>query len=212
MDFVRDLDKPLVRLSRFDALSTRDCVGGIHWWAMNGGGKSSDCANVGMRIVARWLWGLCDGSETWVVDQWVNYAHQHGRANSVILLDENESFNFIEYEISRHGLEGIGTVVEYLMRVVDASRRASGTATQRGGEVFWEDTAGTLFRYTLPLIYSAEGTLTIPDILRFITTAATSRTGREHHLAAKLFHVRDGEARRRLSEDSAVGRSFAQAG
>ena len=60
------------------------------------------------------------------------------------------------------------------MRAVDASRRASGTASQRGGEVFWEDSARNTLRYALPLVYAAKGALTIPDILRFITTAPTS--------------------------------------
>jgi hypothetical protein len=118
--------------------------------------------------------GYVTAAKPGVIPQWLDYGRKHGRSNSIILLDENEGFNFLQYEMARHGAEGIGTVVECLMRVIDASRRASGTASQRGGEVFWEDTARNTNRYALPPIYWATGTLTIPDILRFITTAPTS--------------------------------------
>jgi hypothetical protein len=118
--------------------------------------------------------GYVTAAKPEVIPQWLSYAQKHGRASSIILLDENEGFNFLEYEMARHGMDGAGTVVECLMRVIDASRRASGTASQRGGEVFWEDSARNALRYTLPPVYSANGALTIPDILRFITTAPTS--------------------------------------
>lgn len=118
--------------------------------------------------------GYVTAAKPEVIPQWSGYGQQHGRAKSIILLDENEGFNFLEYEMSRHGMDGIGTVVECMMRVVDASRRASGTASQRGGEVFWEDSTRNTLRYASPPIYAATGTLTIPDIQRFVTTAPTS--------------------------------------
>ena len=108
------------------------------------------------------------------IELWLRYAADHGRLSSVILLNENEGFNFLQYSMSRYGVAGIGTVTESLMHVIEASRRASGTASQRGGEVFWEDSIRTALRYTLPLLYAAKGTLNVPEILRFITTAPTS--------------------------------------
>jgi hypothetical protein len=80
----------------------------------------------------------------------------------------------LEYEMARHGMNGISTVVEYIMRIIDASRRASGTASQRGGEVFWEDSSRVVQRYTLPPLYAANGSLTFPDIIRFVSTAPAS--------------------------------------
>ena len=172
VDFVKDLDTPFLRLSRHgDVMSARHAANGTHVWGLPGAGKTS---------LAQWLAGAylragCGGYVTAakpdVIGQWQGYARKHGRGNSLILLDENEGFNFLEYETGRHGLDGIGTVVECLMRVIDASRRASGTASQRGGEVFWEDATRNTLRYALPPLYSAKGTLTIPDILRFIATA-----------------------------------------
>jgi hypothetical protein len=175
MQFVKDLDTPFLRLSHHgDVWSARHAANGTHIWGLPGAGKTS---------LAQWLAGAylragCGGYVTAakfdVISQWLGYGRKHGRSNSIVLLDENEGFNFVEYLMARFGVDGIGSVVESLMGVIDASRRASGTASQRGGEIFWEDSSRNTLRYSLPPIFSATGTLTIPDILRFITTAATS--------------------------------------
>ena len=175
MSFVRNPDAPILQLSRYGDFATpRDGYGGTHFWGMVGGGKTSSAKMLAGAYLRAGYGGYVTAAKPEVIPQWLNYSKMHGRGNSVILLDENEGFNFLEYEMSRHGVDGIGTVVECLMRVIDASRRASGTASQRGGEVFWEDSARNTLRYSLPPLYSATGALTIPDILRFITTAPTS--------------------------------------
>ena len=105
------------------------------------------------------------------VELWQGYAKEHGRARSLILFDENEGFNFLTYELARQGVDGIGTVTECLMRVLEAAKRASATASQRGGEAFWEDATRQLLRYAITPIYAAYGSLSISDIIRFISTA-----------------------------------------
>lgn len=175
MPFVSNLDTPTLRLSRHgDFMTTRDGCTGTHIWGVMGGGKTSLAQWLAGAKLRAGFGGYVTAAKPEVIPQWLGYGHKHGRGNSIILLDENEGFNFLEYEMARHGMDGIGSVVECLMRVIDASRRASGTASQRGGEVFWEDTARNTLRYDLPVVYSATGALTIPDILRFVTTAATS--------------------------------------
>ena len=90
---------------------------------------------------------------------WQEQAKSHGRGNSLLLFDENERFNFLDYLMSRHGTDGIGTVTETLLRIMDSAKHASATASQRGGEAFWEDTSRKGLRYGLPAIYSAKGSL-----------------------------------------------------
>ncbi len=174
MHFISNPDTPLLRLSRRgDYMSTRDACG-IHFWGLAGSGKTTSAQMLAGAFLRAGYGAYVTAAKPEVISQWLSYAQKHGRSNSIILLNENEGFNFLEYEMARHGMDGIGTVVECLMRVIDASRRASGTASQRGGEVFWEDSARNTLRYSLPPLYSAKGALTIPDILRFITTAPTS--------------------------------------
>ena len=174
MQFVSNLDTPLLRLSRHgDFMTTRDAFG-IHFWGVVGGGKTTSAQMLAGAFLRAGYGAYVTAAKPEVIPQWLSYGQKHGRANSIILLDENEGFNFLEYEMARHGMDGIGTVVECLMRVIDASRRASGTASQRGSEAFWEDSSRSALRYTCPPLYSANGALTIPEIQRFISTAPTS--------------------------------------
>ena len=175
MQFVSNLDTPLLRLTRQgDVLTTRTGCAGIHFWGGVGQGKTSSAETLAAAYLRAGFGGYVTAAKPGVIQQWKSSAQKHGRDRSLILLDENEGFNFLDYEMARHGAEGIGTVVECLMRVIDASRRASGTASQRGGDIFWEDSGKNTLRYTLPLLYAAKGGLSIPDIIRFVTTAPSS--------------------------------------
>jgi hypothetical protein len=173
--FVTDLDAPFLRLSRHgDVMTARHAANGTHIWGLPGAGKTSLAQWIAGAYLRAGCGGYVTAAKPDVIAQWQAYARKHGRSSSLIVMDENEGCNIADYLMARHGLDGIGSFVECLMRVVDASRRASGTASQRGGEVFWEDTARNTLRYGVPPVYSAKGALTIPDILRFITTAPTS--------------------------------------
>jgi hypothetical protein len=175
MSFVKDLDAPLLRLSSEDVYTLRDACAGVHVFGGIGSGKTSGSGKMLAGAYLRaGLGGYVTAAKFDEIPLWQRYVQQHGRSNSLILFDENEGFNFLDYEMARHGLDGIGTVTECLMRVIEAARRASATASQRGGEVFWEDSARNALRYTLPPLYSANGSLTIPDIIRFISTAPTN--------------------------------------
>lgn len=76
--------------------------------------------------------------------------------------------------MARQGVDGIGTVTECLMRILEAAKKASPTASQRGGEAFWEDAMRQVLRYAIPPLYAAGGSLSIADLIRFINTAPTS--------------------------------------
>jgi hypothetical protein len=51
------------------------------------------------------------------VDLWQRYAAEHGRSKSLVLFNEDEGFNFLNYELARQGMDGIGSVTECLMRI-----------------------------------------------------------------------------------------------
>jgi uncharacterized membrane protein YgcG len=59
--------------------------------------------------------------------------------------------------------------------VLEAAKRASATASSRGGEAFWEDATRQVLRYAIPPLYAASGTLSISDLIRFISTAPANR-------------------------------------
>jgi len=175
MTFVKDLNTPLLRLGPNDFYSLDDGTKGLHAWAQIGGGKTS---GVGRMLAGAYLragfGGLVTAVKPEEVELWKRYAREHGRERSLILFDENEGFNFLTYELSRQGMDGIGTVTECLMRILEAAKKTNPTATHRSGEAFWDDAARKLLRYTILPLYAANGTVSIGDIIRFLSTAPQS--------------------------------------
>jgi hypothetical protein len=174
MTFVKDLDTPLLRLSPNDYFSLRDACAGVHAFGQIGGGKTSGAKVLAGAYLRAGFGGLVTAVKPEEVELWKRYAREHGRERSLILFDENEGFNFLTYELSRQGTDGIGTVTECLMRILEAAKKTNPTATHRSGEAFWDDAARKLLRYTILPLYAANGTVSIGDIIRFLSTAPQS--------------------------------------
>jgi hypothetical protein len=174
MSFASDLDTPLLRLSAQDHFTLRDACQGVHVFGGIGSGKTSGS---GKAIAAAYLragfGGLVLAAKPEEVELWVRYARENGRANSLILFGERGGFNFITYELARQGTDGTGSVVECLMRILEAARLSNPNAG-RGGEPFWEDATRQVLRNTIPILYAALGAVRIPDIIRFVASAPTS--------------------------------------
>src|SRR5580658_3717193 len=158
MFFVKDLNTPLLQLSGQDNFDLTAACNGVHIFGGIGSGKTSGSGRmIAGAYLRAGMGGLVTVAKPEEISLWQRYATEHGRKSSLILFDENEGFNFLTYELGRQGMDGIGTVTECLMRVVEAAKRASPTASQRGGEPFWEDAARMILRYSIPLVYSATG-------------------------------------------------------
>lgn len=176
MDYITDLDTPLLQLAPQSAFSLRDAVMGVQIFGGIGSGKTSGS---GKALAAAYLRGgmgglvLCAKPEE--ADLWLAYAHEHGRANSVVLFGDrgDACFNFINYEMARQGPDGIGSVIECIMRVLDAARLAKPNSGAQG-EAFWEDTTRQLLRNILPILRASLGTIRIPDIIRMLSSAPSS--------------------------------------
>ena len=175
MSYVNNLDAPLLQLSPKDSFTLRDACQGVHVFGGIGSGKTSGSgkALAGAYLRAG-MGGLVLAAKPDEVDQWIGYAQAHGRSNSLVLFGERGGcFNFITYELARQGIAGLGSVVECLMRILDAARLANPNAG-RGGEAFWEDAMRQVLRNTIPMLYSATGDVRIPDIIRFVASAPVS--------------------------------------
>jgi hypothetical protein len=174
MSYISNLDTPLLKLNRTDAFTLRDACAGVHVFGAIGSGKTSGSGQALAGAYLRAGMGglvLCAKPEE--VDLWLRYAKAHGRANSVLLFDARQGFNFLTYELARQGMEGIGSVTECLMRVLEAARR---TASSQGstGDVFWQDATRQLLSYAIPVLYAADGTVSVSSIIAFVLAAATS--------------------------------------
>lgn len=167
-----NLDAALLRLSPQDSFTLRDACQGVNILGSIGSGKTSGSGHALAGAYLRAGMGglvLCAKPEE--ADLWRHYVRAHGRQQSLIeFSDRQHGFNFLCYELARQGAQGLNSVVECLMRVLEAARNAT-PAAGKGGEAFWEDTTRQMLRHTLPVLYAATGTIRIPDIIRFVRSA-----------------------------------------
>jgi len=175
MAFAESLETRLLRLSETDFFTLRDAVQGVHVFGGIGSGKTSGSGKALADAYLRaGMGGLVLCAKPDEVDRWLGYAKANGRANSVILFGERGgAFNFITYELARQGIAGLGSVIECVMRILDAARMANPNAG-RNSESFWEETVRQLLRNTIPPLYAATGNVSLPDIVRFVATAPVS--------------------------------------
>ena len=104
------------------------------------------------------------------VERWQQYAAENGRGNSIFIFDREQGFNFIEYALARYGVESITNVVGILMRVLDDARKARGK-TGTDENPFWDEAIEEILEHSIPVLYSAHGTVTIEGILDFAVNA-----------------------------------------
>lgn len=173
--YVKNMSTPMLALSQSDGWTGVDATAHTHFFGRSGGGKTTS----GKYLAGAFLragWGAyISVVKPEDIPLWVRYAKAHARTRSLVLFDgEKETFNFLHYLIQVHGMQGIGTVTECLMRVIEAAKRVSGGASGRGGDEFWSDAARMVLRYSIPPLFAAMGKLSIPDIIRFISSAPTS--------------------------------------
>jgi len=176
MNYVHDLDAKLLKLSAADHFTLRDACQGVHVFGGIGSGKTSGS---GQALAAAYLragfGGLVLAAKPEEVELWQRYAVANGRANSLLLFGERGGgFNFIAYELARQGMEGIGSVIECLMRILEAAR-LSNAQDGNGANQFWEDTSRQLLRNTIPILFAATGDVRIPDIIRFVSSAPVTQ-------------------------------------
>lgn len=137
MNFVSDLNAKLLRLSPYEFFYLRDACAGVHAFGQIGSGKTSGLLQMLLGAYLRaGMGGVITAAKPDAVEDAIRAAALHGRSNSVIIFDENEGFNFLAHEMARQGLDGIGSVTECLMHVVEASKKANPhRVTARGGRV-----------------------------------------------------------------------------
>jgi len=174
MKFISDLQARLLKLGPYGYLTLEDACAGIHCTGRIGSGKTSAVSILARAFLRARFGGIVTVAKPGEVTQWQKYCAEEGRSKSLVLFDENEGFNFLSYLIARHGIDGIGTVTDCLMRVLEAVKKASGTMSKKGEEPFFEESKRLLLRFSILPLYAANGSLSIADIIRFIESAPTS--------------------------------------
>lgn len=169
------IDLPLLDLGDGDYVTFRDMAQNAFITGVTGGGKSSGPgAHILAALACSDAGGIIACAKSSEADEVYAVLQKAGRAESVIRWNgRNGGFNFLAWAMARLGPDGVGSVVEYLTRVVDMVRSAS-ALRGNDGDVFWLEEFKRALRNALPPIHYATGTVRITDILAFMRSAPTS--------------------------------------
>jgi TraM recognition site of TraD and TraG len=162
------LDRAILNLSGGNVFTTRNACEGVHIFGGIGSGKTSGSGRALASAYLRAGFGglvLCAKDEE--IDLWLRYAQENGRAKSVILFNEQEGLNFLNVELSRQGMDGIGGVVECLTKIVEGQ----GGVRNGGDGNFFDKAAQQLLRYSVTPLYAAYGYVRIADVIAFIASS-----------------------------------------
>lgn len=176
MKFVTDLDTPLLQISPSDYLTLNDATQGVAVFGQTGSGKTSASGKaLASAFLRAGMGGVVLTAKDEEIELWEQYARDNGRSASLLLFGERGGgcFNFLDHELMRQGTDGIGSVIECLMTMLEADRLVKPTAS-KSEEPFWGNSARQLLRNTIPVIYAANGNVTVDAIYRFVTSAPDS--------------------------------------
>lgn len=170
-----DLDQPLLDLGGGCFFTRRDAAQNVLGTGVTGGGKSSGPGHHILSALAQSeAGGIICCAKASEAEEVYKVVARAGRAQSVIVWNgRNGTFNFLAWALARMGPDGIGSVVEYLTRIVEMARNSS-PLRGNDGDSFWLDEFKRAMRHMLLPIYRATGTLRMADILAWARSAPTS--------------------------------------
>jgi hypothetical protein len=172
-DFLTDLDAPLLKLAHSSYFTLRMAFeGGIHALGAPGAGKTSAFKTIASALLRTGAGMVICVTKPDEIERWIAYAQENGREKHLVFFTEDKSFNPLAWELTRHGVKGVGSAVECLMRILDSADHAMGVAGQTS-DPFWPSAVRSLLNYAVPLLYCAWGTVNVNDIVDFVTSAAT---------------------------------------
>ena len=198
------LDTKLLRLSSEDYFSVRDACQGTLILGAVGSGKTSSAKYLAGSFLKSGMGGivLCAKPEESIL--WREYCKKYGRSSSLIVFDGNTpGINFIAYELARQGAQGLGSVIDTIMRILEIANAAS-PMPGKASDSFWLDTSRQMLRGSVPVLYAATGTVRIEDLLRFVRSAPTSpdQMGDPAWQRQSFFYAMFLKASRRLDDAS----------
>ncbi|MEM9981731.1 MAG: hypothetical protein AAF734_04485 [Bacteroidota bacterium] len=170
-----DLDRVIYRFNDRENFSIRDAVTGVQIYGGIGSGKTSGSgANLARAYLKAGFGGLVLCAKPDVKEEWLRYADQTGRADSVVVFDASGKwrFPFLQYEATRAG-EGGGyteNLVRLFMTVMETAERSKGG----GGDAFWQRAMQQLLRNAIDLVLLSGTEVSLPVLYEVITSASLS--------------------------------------
>ncbi len=169
-----DMNMPLLWFSQKDAWTLNDATKGLQIWGQTGSGKSSAS---GKAIAKAFLKAQCGGlvlcGKVGEAEQWLQYAHETGRENSIIHVKEEGDFrfDFLDYEMTREGGGDPENILDLFIKVIELAQKSD----MSGGEnAYFYDECKALLRTVIFICTEAFGRVSLVDVYNIISSAPTS--------------------------------------
>ena len=191
-NYLSDPLAPLLEFSPELNLSLAQSFEGLAIFGGTGSGKTSGSISHIARAMLRAGFGglvLCAKEDE--SDQWLRYAAETGRSDSVIRFapDTPTGFNFIAYELARSGSPfEVVKVVENALKALDPYSETSGDGK------LWEDAAKLLLVYAVVVLYSSTGSCDIATLKNFIHQAPLGEQNYDVALSDAIAKLKRGES------------------
>jgi hypothetical protein len=183
MNYLHDLDEPLLKFSKFkaDDWKIRNAVEGSFIVGSIGSGKSSGSGRtIAKSFLQAGFGGLVLCAKPEEADTWRRYCAETGRENSLIVMDGTgeKRFNFIDYELARvdAGSHTTPFALDALMKIYEAMQLIDGGSGGGGGnESFWRNSVRLLLSHSIDAVYLAYGQLKFDELMLFVRSIPTSQ-------------------------------------
>ena len=170
-----DLKTKLLRFSSGDSFTIRDACEGVQIFGGTGSGKSSGSGRaLALAYLRAGFGGLVCCSKLEEAQIWRSLAKETRRENHLYFIDEKASlrFNFMDYASATIAADGFDrNLVDMLITV---SESASSTGAGGGDNEFFKDAAINMLSAAFAPLRMFEGSIQLPQVHAFITSAPTS--------------------------------------
>ncbi|TWT45294.1 AAA-like domain protein [Phycisphaerae bacterium RAS1] len=174
-----DLPDELLRWSRHNAWTLRDAVEGTLILGTTGSGKTSGSGRtIAMSMLNAGFGGLVLTAKSDERALWESYCRAANRLSDLYIVDANAALrlNFLAYELTREGL-GAGhteNLCNLFSTIMEIRERNAGSGGGREDGAFWKQGATKLMRNATDLVSLATESVSVPDLVRVILSAAQS--------------------------------------
>ena len=168
-----DLDMQLLQLSTCDVWTLKDATSGVQILGATGTGKSTGAGKaIAKAYLLAGFGGLVLCAKVGEAQEWLKYAKECGREESIIHIREEDDFrfDFLDYEMTREGGGDPENILDLFIKVIEFTQK---TDMSGGENAYFYEACKALLRSAIFICSLAYGRVSLVDIYKIISSAPT---------------------------------------